>query len=227
MKYPLLLAAIAAGAATPTFAQDLSGIRVEGRIGWEQVGADARYPNPDEDEDEDGDEFLTGSEKDSALTYGAELGYDVQLGGVVLGAYAGADMSDSGSCGEVLGDDAACASLDRTFTLGVRAGVPLGESALLYAKGGYSNGKFEASYDSDVTDNDEDEPGEILEFSDKQDGYHVGGGIEVGLTSNVYAKLEYLYTDFGSSTFILDEDEPGLDLGSDRHQAVVGIGVRF
>src|SRR5690606_5757140 len=133
-------------------------VRVEARLGWEQVRPDASYPNPDEDEDVEGDENLTASQKDSGLSYGAELGYDAQLGGIVLGAYAGAELSDNESCSELLGDDLACAGLERTFTLGARAGVPIGRSSLLYVKGGYSNGKFDAAYDSDVTDNDDDEP---------------------------------------------------------------------
>lgn len=233
MKYHLLLTAAVGGFALagPAHAQDLSGFRVEARGAWEKVGGEASLPNPDDDEAEAGDEFLSATDKDSDISYGLELGYDVQVGrGFVLGAYAGADLSNSEMCGELLEDDQACAGLDHTFSLGARAGIPVGERSLLYVKGGYSHGKFEGTYDADVTDNDEDEPGVIEEFSETQGGYHLGGGVELGLTQSAYAKLEYLYTDYGSGTYRLDgmeEDAVGAELRSDRHQVLVGLGLKF
>ena len=170
MKYHLMIAAAVAGLSAPAYAQDVSGFRIEARAGWEQAGANATLPNPDDDEEVDGAEFLTASENDSGLTYGVEVGYDVQVGSsFVLGAYAGADLSDSDKCVELIEDDLACTGLDRTFTAGVRAGLPLD------------------------------------------------------------AKLEYVYTDYGSRTYLLGEetDDPALDVGFDRHQALVGIGLRF
>ncbi len=89
--------------------------------------------------------------------------------------------------------------------------MPLGERSLIYVKGGYSNGKFDALYDSDVTDNDDEEPGAILDFSEKQGGFHLGGGAEVGLTDSLYVKLEYVYTDYGSRSYLIEEVEEGDD----------------
>jgi outer membrane immunogenic protein len=235
MKYQSMILAAVAGAAfaVPAQAQDLSGFRVEARAGWERGSADATLPNPDYDEDDEdsGPEFFTASENDSGISYGAEIGYDVQLGaGLVIGAYAGADLSDSAICGEVLEDDLACGDFGRTFTVGARAGVPLGESSLVYVKGGYSNGKLTTSYDSDITDNDDDEPGEILEFSNSKGGYHLGAGLELGLSQGLYAKVEYVYTSYGDRSWLLGDDaatDPSLELGTDRHQALVGVGFRF
>lgn len=232
MKFQLMIAAAAASlVAAPAYAQDLTGFRVEARGGWEKVGVDATIPNPDDDEDVEGDEFLTGSDNDSGLTYGVELGFDAQVGSsLVLGAYAGADFSDSGICGELIEDDLACTGIERTFTIGARAGVPLGERSLVYVKGGFSHGKLETTYDFDVTDNDDDTPGAIAEFSDTLGGYHVGGGVEVGVTQSLYLKLEYLYTDYGSQSYLLGDDaaeDPTIKVGSDRHQVVAGVGFRF
>lgn len=228
MKAKFLIGAAVMGlASTSAQAQDLSGFRIEGRLGWEQSGAKAAVPNPEDDEDETGDEFLVGSEKDREFTYGFELGYDAQIGeSLVLGAYAGLDLSDTLNCSELIEDDLACLDSGRTFTVGVRAGVPLGSRSLIYAKGGYSNGKFAANYDPDLTDNDEDEPGEVFDFSEKRGGYHLGAGAEFGITQGVYAKLEYVYSDFGSSSYRLDEDT-ALDVNSDRHQVLLGVGMRF
>ena len=232
MKYQVLIVAAMAGVlAAPAHAQDLSGFRVEGRLGWEQVGTKASLPNPDEDEDEDGDEFLIASDESSDPSFGIELGYDAQISSTfVLGGYLGADLSDTEMCGELIEDDLACTSLERTFTVGARAGVAIGETSLVYVKGGYSNGRFEALYDGDVTDNDDDEPGAIEDFAGSTDGFHVGGGVELGLTESLYAKLEYVYTDYGNRSYRLedmDADLPGLEVSSDRHQVVAGIGLRF
>src|SRR5262245_46975195 len=135
MKYQVMVATALAGLlAVPAHAQDLSGVRVEGRFGWEQVGTNATLPNPDEDEDVDGDEFLTASDDGSDPSFGVELGYDAQLGSFVLGGYLGADLSDTAMCSELIEDDLACAELKRTFTVGVRAGVPIGETSLVYVK---------------------------------------------------------------------------------------------
>lgn len=235
MKYQsLILAAVAAAAlAMPAHAQDVSGFRIEARAGWDRSSIDATLPNPDYDEeDEDsGPEFLTGSEKDSSIAYGFEAGYDVMLGSsFVLGAYAGAELSDAAICGEVVEDDLACADFGRTFTLGARVGVPIGETSLFYVKGGYSNGKLSATYDADVTDNDDETPGAIASFSHTKGGYHLGAGLELGLTQALYAKVEYVYTNFGNRSWLVGDDaatDPTLVVGSDRHQALVGLGLRF
>lgn len=232
MKYQLMIAAAAAGMmATSAQAQDVSGFRIEGRLGWEQVGTTASLPNPDEDEDEDGDELLIATDDGSDPSFGVELGYDAQIGSFfVLGAYAGADLSDTEMCSELIEDDLACTELERTFTVGARAGIEVAETSLIYVKGGYSNGKFKTIYNADVTDDDDTNAAANEEFSGTQDGFHLGGGFELGLTESLYAKLEYVYTDFGSRSHLLedmDNDAPGLKLASDRHQVIAGIGLRF
>lgn len=51
---------------------------------------------------------------------------------------------------------------------------------------------------------------------------------EFGIANGPFGKLEYVYTDFGSSSYRLDEDaETNLDVSSDRHQVLVGVGRRF
>jgi len=234
MKYPFLIAAALVATAAPAYAQDVSGFRIEGRAAWEQTGAKATIPNPDfdEEDDESGPEFLTATDDDSAIAYGVELGYDLQVGpGLVIGAYAGAELSDSRVCNQLIEDDLACSDLKRTFTAGARVGVPLGASSLIYAKGGYSNGKFDVAYDPDITDNDDEEPGDTYGFSKSRGGYHVGAGVEVGLSQGLYGKLEYVYTDYGKGSYLLDDGvagaDPSVSIASDRHQVSIGMGLRF
>ena len=230
MKIRLLAAAFAATClAAPAFAQDFSGFRVEGRVGWESGRLSTEYPNPDEDPDEDGDEFLTFSDSESGVSYGIELGYDALIGeSVLVGAYGGVDFSDVERCEEIFGDDLGCVGAGRTFTAGVRAGVPVSRTFLLYAKGGYSNGRIDFAYDSDVDDDDELDA-DVPEVSENQDGYHLGAGAEIAFGPSLYGKLEYVYTDYGNVRFLGVEadDEPSATVSASRHQVLAGIGLRF
>ena len=45
------------------------------------------------------------------------------------------------------------------------------------------------------------------------EGVRVGGGVEVAVTEHTYAKVEYRYSD--------------LEADTGRHQALVGVGIRF
>ncbi len=50
------------------------------------------------------------------------------------------------------------------------------------------------------------------------------------MTKNAHIKLEYLYTDYGNKSWLLGDDadeDPTLKVGSDRHQVVFGVGMRF
>lgn len=225
MRAILLISAASLGlVGTSVSAQDQSGLRIEGRLGWEQVDSEQSVPDPGED----GDAFIDASGDDDGVSFGGEIGYDALVGNsFLIGAYAGADFSDTEICNELIEDDQACTDLDRTFTFGLRAGVPIGKTSLIYVKGGYSIGSIDVSYDADVTDNDEDEPGEIADFSESRGGYHVGAGVELGFTDNLYGKVEYVYTDFGTDPYDISEDIGALDIGMDRHQVLVGVGLRF
>ena len=90
------------------------------------------------------------------------------------------------------------ANLDNVFDrrdvgASARLGVEATENLLVYGKVGYANYK-------DV-------------FSRELDGLRVGGGVELAVTKNVFAKAEYRYTDF--------------DKGVGKHDALVGVGLRF
>lgn len=224
----LLLAAVAAATcfATPAFAQDFSGFRIEGRLGWESGRASTDYP-VEVQIPENEPVIVSGSE--SGITYGLEAGYDAMIGeNILVGAYGGVDLSDVEHCDEVFGDDLGCVEAGRNLTLGVRAGVAVAPTFLLYAKGGYSNGRVQFSYDSDVDDEDELDA-DVAERSRGTDGFHVGGGAELAFSRNFYGKLEYVFTDYGSVRFtgVADDGEPNAIVSTRRHQVLAGIGFRF
>lgn len=224
IRLPAALAA-AACFATPASAQDFSGFRIEGRLGWESTRATTDYPVEVQiPENED----VSVSGRESAVSYGLEAGYDAPVGErLIVGVYGGFDLSGFDRCGEAFGDDLGCVETGRTFTAGVRAGVPVGSSLLLYAKGGYSNGRVKFAYDSDVDEEDE-QGADVAGRSRGVDGYHLGAGAELAFGRHLYGKLEYLFTDLGTARFPGTEaGEPTAVIDSRRHQLVAGIGLRF
>lgn len=189
--------------ATPAMAQEASsdfkgGARVEARVGADDVVLKVS-----------GD---SGSKV--GLAYGVEAGYDyATTSGFVVGAYAGIEGSTTKDC-VVDGTETACIKAGRNITAGVRAGGVVA-GGLLYVKGGYSNGRLNVTYrDTAIPANN---------FSDggNADGYHIGAGYEMAISANTYAKLEYVFTHYST-----DKASAG-GIGLQRHQGVVGFGVRF
>jgi outer membrane immunogenic protein len=137
---------------------------------------------------------------------------------MVIGLYAGIDFSSTDYCSEVYGLDEGCIEAGRNLTAGVRLGAPVG-NALVYAKGGYSNGQLKIRYE-DFED--------ILEdFSLREDrgGWHAGAGVEVGLAANFYGKVEYVYTNYNGADF--DSADFGAEIDGSRQQLLFGLGYRF
>jgi outer membrane immunogenic protein len=196
--------------ATPAFGQDFGGLRVEARAGWDNVGVDLEATG--------GIPRGEFSEDASTISYGAEVGYDVAFGDAVVGAYAGADFAQADGCGSVLGNDRACFEAERNITVGARVGLAVIPQALLYAKGGYSNGRVSARYD-----NFGDLFGEI-EDSESRTGYHVGIGGELGI-GRFYAKAEYVHTRY--SEFELNTLLASGTGSVNRNQVLAGVGLRF
>ncbi|MCY7398367.1 MAG: porin family protein, partial [Sphingomonas bacterium] len=160
----LLLAASAFAAAAPAAAQDapkFSGPRLEGRVGYEFVNSGVRSTQ------EFGERGVFGDDRSNEEgMIGAEVGYDAQLSGIVLGGYAGVEISDANidSAGRPFKFNSG-----RNMTLGVRAGVPLSPGALLYVKGGYSRGRLRVTEEGP-------NPAVFADYDTGRNGYHVGGG---------------------------------------------------
>ena len=192
-----LLAALLAGttiaAATPASAQEaspFSGVRVEGIVGYDTT-------------DTDGD-------NSDGIVYGVGVGYDFQMGGVVLGVEGEVTDSSVDECFsdvDLIGDEL-CVQAGRDLYVGGRIGAAVSPNVLVYGKAGYTNGRVALDYDDGTT-------GTTLDFEEGEnlDGVRVGGGIEFALGSNSYAKAEYRYSNY--------------EQGFDRHQVVAGFGFRF
>jgi len=176
MKTVIFAAAAAAiFSAAPAFAQDDSfvGPRAEVIVGYDAVKTNSPVGTPD------------------GFLYGFGLGYDLRVGGAVLGLEA--ELSDSTTKRDLGG---AVLESDRDIYVGARAGVPLGNTALAYVKAGYTNARLETAG-----------------VGANADGIRLGAGLEYKLSTNLFLKGEYRYSNYESNL--------------ERHQVVGGLGIRF
>lgn len=186
MKNVTIAAAIAASAlASPVLAQetgDFSGVKGTAIAGYDNTdfGIDGAGST------DNADGFL----------YGASLGYDTQSNNIVYGVEA--EITES--TGELTGGGASV-DASRDLYAGARLGFVVGDSALLYAKAGYTNARYTAS------------GGGFGGIAGNADGVRVGAGIEYKLSDNAFVRGEYRYSNY--------------EAGVSRNQVVGGVGFRF
>ena len=203
-KYSLLAAAVAvACVASPAAAQEFSPF-AGGKVGV-LVGVDSVVADDGVDD---------GSEED--VMYGVTAGYDFSTGSnLVFGVEAELSGSEVGvGADDVLFvGDRVSVSAGRDIYVGGRIGAGLG-SALVYAKGGYTNAKLNGEY-FDGADTFKDDV--------QLDGFRIGGGVEVPVGSVFSVRAEYRYSDYGELEF----DGIGTGIDMSRHQGVVALVSRF
>ena len=215
-----LAAASVAAISTPAMAQDaddgaFTGLRAEALVGYDisQAGSDV-----DNEVNENDDQSIDG------FTYGVGLGYDFNAGGVILGVEG--SLTDSTAKtefteGDFEGFGLGNVETGRDLYVGARVGVLATPDLMVYAKGGYTNARYnlESSFDG-------------TEYRAKidTDGFRLGAGVEYALSGNSYAKLEYAYSNYSDAELDFEGDQPDLELGKidlDRHQIMAGFGFRF
>ncbi|MET3724707.1 outer membrane protein [Sphingomonas trueperi] len=206
MRTKLSIAALIATTAfaAPAFAQSqdqsFNGSHVEVITGWDHVNDKSSY-----DASKDG------------VTYGGNIGYDIQRGSTVFGVegeVSGSSISDRS--GDVLtAGDRLRVKAGRDLYVGGRLGFLAGPRTLIYAKAGYTNAQFITDYDSPATAT---APALSFRQRDNYDGWRLGAGAEFKLTDKVFAKAEYRYSNYGSQANGVDPE---------RHQIITGLGVRF
>jgi outer membrane immunogenic protein len=198
MRFLIASALLASAAiATPALAQDAPASAPEGKEfqGFKFVAVT-------------GIDHVTSSiQNETGLTYGGVVGYDYQSGKAVFGVEGEIDGSTAKDCASnvIAAGDRVCVKAGRDLYAGVRAGVVVGNKALLYVKGGYANGRITGTYTAGgVTSKD----------SGNSDGWRVGTGVELPVANNFLVRAEYRYTNYSDT-----------DLA--RHQGVIGFGVKF
>jgi outer membrane immunogenic protein len=211
------LLAGSAAFAVPAMAQDVNPNFTGPRVGV-VAGYDAVRPGSSEDSDIDGDDQTV-----DGFLYGVDVGYDFAVSGAVLGVEA--ELTDSTGKTKTNTSDPEYFGYGRVapgrdIYVGVRAGVLATPQTLVYAKAGYTNAKLNVqgvNGDVDVDRNYE------------LDGYRVGAGVEQSIGTNTYAKLEYRYSNYSSADFRFGDGSTtdSFDVDTDRHQVLVGVGMRF
>ena len=147
--------------------------------------------------------------------FGGQIGYNQDLGGVVLGAEA--DIQWSGLDGDLttpLGTEVE-GDLEYFGTVRARAGVAL-DRVMPYVTGGFAYGRVsgETSFAGGFS------------TEETVTGWTAGGGAELAITDAISVKAEYLYTDFGTETLFrgtIVEDDVGTSFSTIR----AGVNFRF
>jgi outer membrane immunogenic protein len=215
----LLAAASAVALAVPAHAQEdraFNGPWVAGVGGYDKNQAGSTTDNDVDDSDDQSAE---------GVVWGGAVGYDMDLGTMVVGAEA--ELTESTADTKSLDGDPETFGLGsveagRDIYVGARAGFKATPNTLLYGKVGYTNARYGfLGTDGEVEDE------QHLDV----DGWRAGAGVEQKIGSNAFAKLEYRYSNYSNAEVdfepegIPDTDPVEVDL--DRHQVMAGVGWRF
>lgn len=187
---------------------DWSGFYIGGHIGGGKSIIDWTFDPIGTTADHEGDGVLGG----------AQVGYNFQSGAWVFGAEA--DISASGIEGDTACPNPAftCSSEAQWLaTVRGRVGYSF-DNLLVYGTGGLGIGRFEMSTDDGAG---------VSGSTDKTDtGWVAGAGVEYAFSPRWSVKAEYMYYDFGSSTYEVDG---GLDVNVDQrfHTGKIGVNFKF
>lgn len=156
------------------------------------------------------DRFQGASKKSrNEILLGGQLGYNLQLGGLVTGIEADVSMNGLGKGAK----RAAGTSADMRYvsTYKARAGIAF-DRVLVYGLGGVAYGSMK------VRDG-------LVSKEKSKVGYVVGAGAEYGITDNLSAKLEYNYVSLGKQNFQLANGRTRV--GVNEHLVKAGLNYRF
>jgi outer membrane immunogenic protein len=161
---------------------------------------------------------------------GGQIGYNWQIGRLVVGAEADADFyqqsfTKTRSLPDFPGNSVTqSGKATGLYTARIRLGYAI-DQTLLYATGGWAGTKLELT-DSTIY------PVSFqgVSKSQFQSGWTVGAGVEQAVYRNWSVKLEYLYTDFGkidSSSCNSDETDLCYSHKHDVTSNILRLGVNY
>jgi len=151
---------------------------------------------------------INNNDSDSGIVYGIGAGYDFAISPKVeLGLDLSADLSSLEECESsvVLPNDRACLDAGRDLAAAIRLGYKVSDRGTLYALAGYTNARFRFDYTT---------PGGVTTRDGRNlDGFRLGAGYQHDFGKRMYGKVEYRYSNY--------------EAGVTRHQALMGVGVKF
>jgi outer membrane immunogenic protein len=146
---------------------------------------------------------------------GAQAGYNVDMGGFVLGGEADLQWSSIAYSADLGAPGTLKASVDGFGTVRARAGVAF-DRVMPYVTAGAAFGRSTVS----LTD-----PGNVVTSQTNTHlGWTVGAGLEAAATDNITLKAEYLYVDLGSQTYTT---VPGGNVDVGQRFSVIRAGINY
>ena len=145
-------------------------------------------------------------------TLGGQAGYNMDMGGFVLGGEADLQWANIGTTQAIAGGTFE-AKTDFFGTLRARAGVPVGQ-VMPYATLGVAYGRGTA----------QETTGVVTSQTANHFGWTAGLGLEAQATANLSFKAEYLYVDLGTQNYA------GLPVGNrdiTQRFSVIRAGVNY
>lgn len=159
---------------------------------------------------------LLGSTTDEfeGILGGAQVGYNQDMGGFVLGVEGDFQFSDiTYEENDIFGSGIdGTAKIDNFGTLRARAGLAV-DRFMPYVTGGLAIANASIEFTDGI---------DTIGTDDTYIGYTVGGGVEFAMIDNVTVKAEYLYADFGDADF-----DTGADISLDTHIVRAGVNFKF
>lgn len=172
MNIKVCAVALAAVAfASPAYANNISGPRVEVLAGWDNVGID--------------NSGIDGSR--GGVAFGLGVGYDMAIGDQwAIGIDA--EIADSTTDLEASdGADSAKVSTGRDLYIGGRFTIPASEKFNVYVKAGYTNARIKVRATVD---------GDTFKDAANGDGVRAGIGVQAFLGGSTYVGAEYRYSNY-------------------------------
>lgn len=159
---------------------------------------------------------VSGFRDSDGFVGGGQIGYNYQVGQIVLGLEAdfqGADLKSGVS--NVLGDTATT-EVNYFGTVRARVGFAV-DRFMPYVTGGFAYGNVKTAFNFPRIP-------ATFRSDEVQFGYTIGAGLEYAFTNNLSAKIEYLYTDLESGSV---SGLPGVKVGTDFSLVRAGLNYRF
>lgn len=151
----------------------------------------------------------------SGWQVGAQTGYNVDLGGFVIGAEADLQWSNIGYTEDIPGVGSFKSGMDFYGTIRGRAGMTFG-AVMPFVTGGFAAGRGTTSFT--------DPANVVTSQTATHTGWTVGGGLEAKATDNITFKAEYLYVDLGTQAY---NGLPGGNQDVTQRFSVVRAGVNY
>jgi outer membrane immunogenic protein len=162
--------------------------------------------------------------RSTGVPLGGMVGYNKQIGALVLGVEANADGIIDGrrtvSPSDALGNPYRVTALN-TYDADLRGRVGFAiDRALLFAAGGVAFGNVNTSYSGAAL------PG-AASFNSERVGWTAGGGMEYAITNNVIGRAEYRFTDFGSASYTNVATSVSDKTRYESNAALLGLMYKF